>query len=809
MERDKTYLITVWGLIQGVGFRPFVYRLAYDHNLRGWVNNTNENVQIAINANPEKLKDFIEQIRLQAPPASHIEAIDCREVKWEEFDDFRILDSESLSDAVTEVSPDIAVCADCLQDMKRQPNRMDYPFLNCTNCGPRFTIVRDLPYDRDHTTMQAFKMCPACQAEYGNPLDRRFHAQPTACRDCGPVYSLVLYDSQKTVDDQNFEFRKQASQMVDHEAIAARTAAIIDRGGIVAVKGLGGFFMACDARNEDAVRRLRASKHREGKPFAVMFRDPDAIREFCMLDPREQEELQSWRRPIVILQNRMGSDSVAKPGQEPDPATDSVMQLAPSVSNGFPTTGAMLPYMPFHYMLFEKVQTPAIVMTSGNLAEEPIMISNTEAEEILGPVSDAILHYNRDIHNRCDDSVGLVVNDRFRLLRRSRGYVPNPVRLDLETEGIFAAGAELVNCFALGKGSQGILSQHIGDLKNFETYEFYRETYERFKRLFRLEPSLVVHDLHPDYLSTRFVKELNLKAIAVQHHHAHIASVMAEHGLNEKVIGVSFDGTGLGDDGNIWGSEFLVCDLEGYERVSHLEYMSMPGGDKATQEPWRMAVSYLYSIYGWKLMELDLPFMEKIDPESLEMVIRSIEKKINNPLTCGAGRLFDAVSALLGICTISSFHAEAPMRLEASIRADHPGDHSGDHDPAGGGRIKDKQAIYPFTAGNVIAVGPIITKIVEDIKNGVDRGQISARFHNTIAAVILETVNRINMERGIRKVCLSGGTFQNKYLSGRIENLLSEAGLEVLVPLQLPANDGGIALGQLAIAARRRSMGLI
>lgn len=785
MERNKTYLTTILGLVQGVGFRPFIYRLAHDFNLKGWVNNTNENVQISVNADPATLEKFIEQIRRQAPPASLIDSIGFVEVRAEDYEDFRILESENLSDEVTEVSPDIAVCEDCLLDMKQQSNRIDYPFLNCTNCGPRFTIVQDLPYDRAHTTMQEFDMCSSCREEYENVRDRRFHAQPTACRDCGPVYYLVEGAGKKDAKDS----------VTGDKEIASRTAALIDDGKIVSIKGLGGVFMACDALNENAVNRLRVSKHREGKPFAVMFGSLDKARVFCDVSEAEAEELSSWRRPIVILLNR--------PDQDQDDmnlveearvvvSQDGYMtrQISFSVSNGFPTTGVMLPYMPFHYLLFEKLKTPAIVLTSGNLSDEPVLIDNTKAETILGPVSDAVLHYNRDIHNRCDDSVVLVINKKSRLLRRSRGYVPNPVRLNLDTEGIFAAGAELLNCFAIGKGTQAIMSQHIGDLKNFETYEFYRETYDRFRRLFRLEPELVAHDLHPDYLSTRFAKELNLPAVKVQHHHAHIASVLAEHKLDEKVIGVSFDGTGLGDDGNMWGSEFLVCDLAGYERITHLEYMPMPGGDKATYEPWRMAVSILYSLYGPKLAEFDLPFLKGIEPATLELVMQSIEKNINCPLSSGAGRLFDAVAALMNICTVSQFHAEAPMRLEAVIR-------------------RGENGRYPYTGGDVIGMGPAIENIVEDLVRGVDPGVISARFHNTVAIIILETVTRISNDHGIKKVALSGGTFQNRYLSGRIENQLKDKGFEVLLPLQLPANDGGIALGQLAIAAKLRSSGLI
>ncbi len=794
MERKKTYLARVSGLVQGVGFRPFVYRLAHECGLKGWVNNTNEYVQVAVNARPEELEDFIGRIRVQSPPAARIDSVEYSEIEWEDFTDFRILESESLSGAVTRVSPDIAVCEDCLDDMKRQPNRVDYPFLNCTNCGPRFTIVCDLPYDRRNTTMRDFKMCPSCRKEYGDVTDRRFHAQPTACRDCGPAYTLAE-NKQSAAGDV------QAGADPD---IVNRTARLIDGGKIVAVKGMGGFFMACDALNRKAVRRLRESKLREGKPFAVMFRDIDAVREFCAMGPVEQAELESWRKPIVILQNRMEGNGREGTDRPDDHGGERGKLIAPSVSNGFPTTGGMLPYMPFHYLLFERLKTPAIVMTSGNLAEEPIIINNGQAELILGPVSDAVLHYNRDIHNRCDDSVLMVAGDHTRVIRRSRGYVPDPVRLGLDAEGIFAAGAELVNCFAMGKGTQAILSQHIGDLKNFETFEFYRETYERFKRLFRLEPVLVTHDLHPDYLSTRFAGDLGLPTVGVQHHHAHIASVLAEHGLDEKVIGVSFDGTGLGDDGNIWGSEFLVCDLEYYERIAHLEYLPMPGGDRATYEPWRMAVSLLYSRYGREFTGLRLPFLERIDPSTLELVIQSIEKGINCPKSSGAGRYFDAVSAMLGICTTSLFHAEAPMRLEAAIRPEEGIYTFGPGDP---GKAEGKGGHANET--KVIRTAWLAEAIVEDILGGVESGKVSARFHNTMAAVILETVRRTGSDRGIRKVALSGGTFQNRYLSERIEGMLRENGFEVLVPIQLPANDGGIALGQLAVAAKRRTKGIL
>ena len=751
MSSLYTNHITITGLVQGVGFRPFVYRLARQFRLNGWVNNTNVSVQVCVNADEATLQNFIREIKAQAPPASQIESVEYKKTEYEEFDDFSILQSESLSDAITEISPDIAVCDECLKDMKSQPNRIDYPFLNCTNCGPRFTIVRELPYDRHHTTMQPFAMCYSCRQEYENPEDRRFHAQPTACADCGPVYTLV----------------KGEERITGMENILDEAARLIDEGGIVSIKGLGGYFMACDARKEESVRRLRDSKHREGKPFAVMFCSLELARQYCHISETEMRQLTSWRRPIVILNEKQ--------------------LLAPSVSNGFATIGAMLPYMPLHYLLFEKLKTKAIVLTSGNLSEEPILIDNGKAEDILGPVSDAVLTYNREIHNRCDDSVAMVVNERPRLLRRSRGYVPNPIRLDMDTEGIFAAGAELVNCFAMGKGNQAILSQHIGDLKNFETYEFYTQTYERFSTTFRLEPALVAHDMHPDYLSTRFAIELGLPAIPVQHHHAHIASVMAEHKLDEKVIGVSFDGTGLGDDGNIWGSEFFVCDLSGYERITHLEYMPMPGGDSAAKEPWRMAFSLLYTSFGRDMMNLDLPFLQSFGDADKELLLQVIEKGINCPLTSGAGRLFDAVAGMLDICKVSMFHAEAPMRLENMADMTMNGS-------------------YPYALNETIDVGPMIMGITEDILGGKDHGVISGRFHNTISGIIVNTVCRIREESGIEKVALSGGTFQNRLISGLTENALREKGLKVYIPELLPANDGGIALGQLAVAARKRML---
>ncbi|MCK4631026.1 MAG: carbamoyltransferase HypF, partial [Bacteroidales bacterium] len=489
--------------------------------------------------------------------------------------------------------------------------------------------------------------------------------------------------------------------------------------------------------------------------------------EYAIVNAEEQELLQSWRRPIVLMKSKKN--------------------LAFSVSMGFDTVGAMLPYMPFHYLLFSKLNTPVIVLTSGNILDEPIIISDREALEKLLPVSDALVTYNREIFNRVDDSVQLVVNNIPRAIRRSRGYVPEPVDLTLNVNEIMACGAELVNTFCLGKGNQAILSQYIGDLKNWETYEFYCESIEKQKKLFRVDPALIVCDLHPEYLSTKYALESGLPVVKVQHHHAHIAACMAEHNLDEKVIGVGFDGIGLGNDNNVWGGEFFICDLADYERVTHFSYIPMPGGDKATLEPWRMGVAYLYRIYGSDLFKLNIPFVRNLVQKNAEDIIRMIDKNINCPLTSSSGRLFDTVAAILDVCTWSGFHAEAPMRLESLID----------------NNCTDS---YSFEMGKTIEVEVMIKEIVNDIINGISAGEISAKFHNTVISIIFAAANKIRKKSDISKVVLSGGTFQNRYLLENIENILTKENYQVYTPGAIPANDGGIALGQLVIASKRREL---
>ena len=747
--QQKTQEIKISGLVQGVGFRPFIYRLATRIGLKGWVENRNDAVHILVRGTEEEIGRFVEEVRNEKPAISYLDEITITDSESLELREFKIQWSKSEGDAVTEVSPDIAVCDDCLDDMKRQPHRLDYPFTNCTNCGPRFSIIRSLPYDRNNTTMSDFRMCGECEAEYEDLKDRRFHAQPVACNHCGPAYRLV----------------EKNSSLSDISKITDRFAEIIHHDGVIIAKGLGGFFLACDALNETAVRKLRSLKRRYTKPFAVMFRDIDSLKGYAQVSTAEERELSSWQRPVLILEERR--------------------PLAASVSRGFPTVGAMLPYLPFHYLLFEKLNTPALVFTSGNFSEEPILIDDNKTLEEFGGKLEAVLVNNRPIHNRVDDSVGFVVNGSFRLIRRSRGYVPSPVFMKRNVEGLVAAGAELVNCFCVGKDTRAILSQHIGDLKNFETLEFYEESFNRFMDLFRIKARAVACDMHPDYLSTRYARSLGIPVLAVQHHHAHIASCMAENGLDEKVIGISMDGTGLGTDGNIWGSEFMVCDLQDFERITHFGYKPMPGGDLAVAQPWRMALSYLDGIEGLDPADVPLIFREKISAEEIGLVLQSMKQGINSPLSSGAGRLFDAVAAILGVIRVSGFHAEAPMRLE-SIAADN------------------EKGCYDYDYADTICFDNMLLAILDDLEKGITIPVISARFHNTIINVITRLAEIISGNTGIKNVVLSGGIFQNRYILARVENRFKELDFNCYSHRLIPSNDGGIALGQLAVLSKNK-----
>jgi len=742
------------GLVQGVGFRPFIYRLAAKHGLLGEVDNRTAGVSVIVQGDLKTIDRFTNDILENAPPASRIKDIEVIPKTFEGYDNFSITGSKTADDQITEVSPDIAVCDDCLADMSSDPGRIDYPFINCTNCGPRFSIIEGIPYDRPETTMRDFRMCRKCSSEYNDILDRRFHAQPIACNECGPQYRYK-------------DHHRNISGTIQ---VLNAVSSMISSGGIVAIKGIGGYHLMCDALNNDAVLRLRLRKQREAKPFAVMFRNLAEVKKYCHLNRFEEEELKSWRRPILILRQKK--------------------QLADSVSAGLDTTGVMLPYMPFHYLLFREINTPAVVLTSGNLSDEPLITDDSAAENQLMAVADSLVSYNRIISNRTDDSVVRIINDKITIIRRSRGFVPGPVDLGIKVEGILALGAEQKNSFCIGKSSQAIMSQYIGDLKNIPVCDFYKEMISRYFSLFRFKPGYLACDMHPDYYSSDYASLLgekyNIPVLKVQHHHAHIVSCMAEHGLDEKVIGISLDGTGFGTDGRIWGGEFLIADTLDFERFTHFDYIPMPGGDRAVEEPWRMAFSYLFKYFGDTIDYQSIPAFRSIDRQALDMIKEMLRKDINSPLSSGAGRLFDSVSALLGICPKNSFDAEAPIRLESSIRS-------------------GTDQHYPFAQGNSIVFAETFKAMLDDMRQTVI-SVISAKFHNTVAQVILEVSEKIRSELSIEKVVLSGGVFQNKYLLEKSVSNLTKSEFKVYTNHQVPANDGGISLGQIVIASKK--MGL-
>ena len=813
--------IRVRGIVQGVGFRPFVYNLAHQLGLVGYVLNSSSGVTIEIEGGEPAVSRFVATLRSSPPPLAQIEEFAITDADPVGDVGFVIRHSEAEPGEFVLVSPDVATCDDCWRDFGDPANRRyGYPFTNCTNCGPRYTIIQDIPYDRPSTTMAKFRMCSLCQAEYDDPSNRRFHAQPNACPECGPALALVASDG-SFPEPQDYRAANTA-------AIVGRVRELLREGKIVAVKGLGGFLLACDAENDGAVRSLRTRKRRSDKPFALMARDIAAVETFCEVTSEERASLISPKRPIVILQRRHGGDLPA--------------EIAP----GNNRIGVMLPYTPLHYLLFsdspdEPSQFRALVMTSGNLSEEPIVTSNQEAWERLRGVADWFVFHNRDIYMRADDSVTRVFERRERVLRRSRGYAPHPVDLGIELREILACGAELKNTFCLTKGRYAILSQHIGDLENFETLVFFEETLANLKKLFRVEPRAVAHDLHPQYMSTQFAQRLALEPkIGVQHHHAHIASCMAENHLSGKVIGVAFDGTGYGTDGKIWGGEFLVADYLGFERRAHLRYVPLPGGDTAVRQPWRMAMSYLrdtFAAYGSTDSELKhalkdpttqsreagrnslaqhgaLPLGEVLgskgnDPESpgdgtwspariqglglsrgvpqekRAIVDTMLARRLNCFDTSSCGRLFDAVSSIVGLRHEVTFEGQAAIELEMIA------------DPC-------IERVYPCVIGEddpaQLDMRPMIEAIVRDISRAIPASEIAAAFHNTLAALIVDVCQIVRQREGLDRVCLSGGTFQNMFLLQRAVQGLRQNGFQVFLHSKVPPNDGGIALGQAVIA---------
>jgi hydrogenase maturation protein HypF len=758
--------IRVRGIVQGVGFRPFVYNLARDLGLTGYVFNSSADLTVEIEGADEGIQKFLDTLRHRPPPLALIAEIVVVELEPLGDTGFEIKESHSEAGEFVLVSPDMATCDDCWRDFgDRKNRRFGYPFTNCTNCGPRYTIIQDIPYDRPMTTMSSFRMCEFCQAEYDDPTNRRFHAQPNVCPVCGPALAIAQSES---AFPKNADYNSAGSA-----TIIGKVRELLREGKIVAVKGLGGFLLACDAQNDASVRLLRSRKRRSDKPFALMARDLAAVESFCVVSDVERTALLSARRPIVVLRRR------------PD------ARISPAVAPGNNTIGVMLPYTPLHYLLFsdspdDPPQFTALVMTSGNISEEPIVTSNQEAWERLRPVADWFVFHNREIYMRTDDPVVRTLEGRERVLRRSRGYVPHPVDLGVTMSEILACGAELKNTFCLTKGNYAILSQHIGDLENYETLVFFEETLANLKKLFRVEPRAVAYDLHPNYMSSRFALKLPLeRKVGVQHHHAHIASCMAENHLSGKVIGVAFDGTGYGTDAKIWGGEFLVADYAGFERHAHLRYVPMAGGDAAVRQPWRMALSYLRDTFGENSLPPGLRFLQSVPEKQVDLVNAMLARGINSVETSSCGRLFDAVSSLINLRQEVNFEGQAAIELEMIAQA-------------------NLAQRYPFLVDEgepaQVDMRPMIENIVQDLSRAKPAGYIAACFHNTVVAAIVKVCRSIRKRDQLKRVCLSGGTFQNEYLLGRAVEGLRRDGFEVFLHTLVPPNDGGISLGQAVIA---------
>ena len=900
MKTQSGLHIHITGVVQGVGFRPFVYGLATRFALKGWVKNTSAGVDIEVDGDADVLDAFAKALRDEAPPLSRIDDFTATRVNWAGFRSFDIRHSEAVEGAFQPISPDFSICDDCLRELfDPADHRYRYPFINCTNCGPRFTIIKDIPYDRPKTTMADFPLCEICAEEYQDPLNRRFHAQPVACADCGPHIWFEEKDASGKLQEASGTHHTSLVTRHSSDDAIAQTQKRLLAGEILAIKGLGGFHLACDATNADAVKELRKRKLRVDKPFALMMPDLETVEEHCFVNSAERKLLESNARPIVLLQ-RKPEATIAK-------------EVAPNQNS----IGVMLPYTPLHYLLFAEVprskgfspsqngrlksslrgeddaeagviasetkQSPSVnakiasspkdaprndkihhssfiipplVMTSGNLSEEPIAYTNESARERLASLADAFLMHNRDIHVRCDDSVIRVIRDQGLgnqedqspnsqslipyPLRRSRGYAPFPVKLPWNAPPILATGAELKNTFCITNQNYAFMSHHIGDLSNFETLQSFEQGIKHFEQLFRVKPEAIAHDLHPNYLSTRYALEraerenllatdctdftdknegnpresvksvadlssLGIKTFPIQHHHAHIASVMAENGLDgsEKVIGVAFDGTGYGDDGHIWGGEFLIADYGGYERAANLPYFPLAGGDAATKRPSRTALGLLW--------ELGIDWDENLAPvqdlcSEERMVLRiQLERKLNTPMTSSMGRFFDAVSALAGVRQKVNYEAQAAIEFEALALSGGLSSLTVSPSDVSKPVVEENNAdvgYYDFGGTQAqIQVRSGILSLIKDLENEIPIPIISAKFHNGISQMVVETCIALREKSGLNTVALSGGVWQNIFLLRCTINTLREHNFEILIHRQVPANDGGLALGQVAITA--------
>lgn len=735
------------GIVQGVGFRPFVYNLAVDAGLTGYVTNTTAGVEIEIEGSQPVVGHFLSQLQTKAPPLSVITNIESESMRLNGDTAFVIQPSEGSESVATLISPDVAVCDNCLTELF-DPNdrRHRYPFINCTNCGPRYTIIENIPYDRPFTSMREFMMCPACQKEYDDPTNRRFHAQPNACPECGPHVSLHNPDR----------------GLFQTDDCIAETASLLMSGHIVAIKGLGGYHLAVDATNEKAVQELRRRKGREEKPLAVMVKELQSAHRICSITPDEEKTLTSPQTPIVLLRKR-GNNG-----------------LAESVAPDNDHFGIMLPYTPLHHLLMEYGFT-ALVMTSANYSEEPICIDNDEAFERLEKIADYFLIHNRDIYLRSDDSVVAHLGGSLRYIRRSRGFAPRPVFVDSGGPPILAVGGELKNTVCLLKDAHAFMSQHIGDLENLEAYNFFQMTVKHLEQIFETKPELIVYDLHPGYLSTQWaLEQKEVPVLGVQHHYAHLASCMAENRISGQVIGIIMDGTGFGTDETIWGGEILIGDYDGFERYAHFQPMPLPGGNAAIKAPWRTAVSYLYEAFDGEIPEL--PFMEKHD---IEPIVEMVSKGVNCIQTSSCGRLFDAVAAMCG--------GRQTIRYEAQAAIDFM--------QAAGSQTKEpfEFRIMDVDDHKELMIAPIIRSVVDAVLDGRSLSAISRRFHGTLIEIFTKITKYASIENSIIDVVLSGGVFQNELLFEGLIPILEREGLNVFTHAMVPTNDGGLSLGQAII----------
>jgi hydrogenase maturation protein HypF len=778
--------IVIQGIVQGVGFRPFVYGQALQWQLVGFVLNDSSGVTIEVEGIAESLDGFQNALRDKIPPLARIDTLYTEPIAPCYDSAFTIAQSQAGAERYALISPDTATCDDCLHELfDLEDRRFYYPFINCTNCGPRFTIIQDVPYDRDKTTMGEFQMCPACKAEYDDPLNRRFHAQPNACPICGPQVYLL--------NGGEGAINRSSTSTNDDSIIAA--AQQIATGAIFAIKGLGGYHLACDALNVESVQRLRQRKHREAKPFALMVPDLETARKLCQVSDAEATLLQSHRHPIVLLSRLIDCP------------------VAPGVAPAYDTLGIMLPYTPLHHVLIRAFaeciepggtdRLPVLVMTSGNLSDEPIAYKDEDAQQRLGSIAEGLLIHNRDIHMRCDDSVIRIAAGGEQIFRRARSYAPEPILMSFDFPlPLLACGGHLKNTFCLGKGRQAFVSHHIGDLENMVTLISFREGIEHFQHIFDIHPEVVVYDLHPEYLATKYALDTNIpQKIGVQHHHAHIASVLAEHGLQEPVIGIAADGTGYGTDGAVWGCEVMVADLLGFERLAHLDYVPLPGGEQAVRQPWRMAAVYLAQAYDKDFLGLDVPFVQQLDRSKWHVLAQMIACDINCPPTSSLGRLFDAVAALVGLSSEVLYEGQAAIELEMLAR---------EHEK---GTCKGQSVIYPFLIkmrDNMPArldVAPMFRAIVNNIQEGVPTSEIADRFHRSIAELLATVCSGTRKLTGLDIVALSGGVFQNRLLLEQLVKRLEELAFRVYINRRVPPNDGGISFGQIAVAAAQLQKG--